>query len=79
MPSCRDSQRSGRRAHFRYNRIVRLRRAYLDALRSVSPATSFPLTFSYEESGDKEQGIPAQERLRFRIWDRRSFVLAHAD
>lgn len=66
-------------AHSRYNRIVRLRRAYLDALRSVNPATSFPLTFSYEEGGDKELGIPASERLRFRIWDRRSFVLAHAD
>jgi len=66
-------------AHFRYNRIARLRRAYSDALRSLKPGTDFPLTFSYEEGEDKERGKPAQERLWFRIWDRRSFVLAHAD
>src|SRR5262249_27312426 len=40
---------------------------------------SFPLSFSYEEGGDPERGLPAQERLSFQIWDRRSFVLAHAD
>jgi hypothetical protein len=66
-------------AHFRYNRIARLRRAYLDALRSLKPGTGLPLTFSYEEGEDKERGVPAQERLWFRIWDRRSFVLAHGD
>jgi hypothetical protein len=66
-------------AHFRQNRVARLRRAYMDALRGLQPRTRFPVTFSYEEGGDKERGIPAQERLRFRIWDRRSFVLAHAD
>jgi hypothetical protein len=65
--------------HFRYNRVARLRRAYLDALRSLKPGTGFPLAFSYEEGEDKERGMPAQERLWFRIWDRRSFVLAHAD
>jgi hypothetical protein len=66
-------------AHFRYNRLARLRRAYLDALRTLKPGASFPLAFSYEEGGDKEHGIPAQERLRFKIWDRRSFVLARAN
>ncbi len=65
-------------AHFRYNRIVRLRRAYLDAVRSLKPGSRFPVTFSFDEGGDKERGLPAQERLWFRIWDRRSFVLAHA-
>jgi hypothetical protein len=55
-------------AHFRYNRIARLRRAYSDALRSLKPGTDFPLTFSYEEGEDKERGIPSQERLWFRIW-----------
>ena len=65
--------------HFRYNRIARLRRAYLDALRSLKPGIDLPLRFSYEEGEDKERGMPAQERLWFRIWDRRSFVLAHAD
>ena len=29
--------------------------------------------------GTRELGIPAHERLWFRVWDRRSFVLAHAD
>jgi hypothetical protein len=66
-------------AHFRYNRIARLRRAYLDALRSLKPEIGLTLTFSYEEGEDKERGVPAQERLWFRIWDRRSFVLAHGD
>jgi hypothetical protein len=66
-------------AHFRYNRIARLHRAYLDALHKLEGQTGLPITFSYEEGGDKERGIPAQERLRFRVWDRRSFLFAHAD
>ncbi|HME00767.1 MAG TPA: site-specific integrase [Terriglobia bacterium] len=37
------------------------------------------MTFSYEEGGDRELGIPTHERLWFRIWDRRSFVQAHAE
>ena len=37
------------------------------------------MPFSYEEGGDRELGIPTRERLWFRIWDRRSFVQAHAD
>jgi hypothetical protein len=37
------------------------------------------MSFSYDEGGDKENGIPAQERLWFRVWDRRSFVLACSD
>jgi hypothetical protein len=66
-------------AHFRFNRVARLRRAYQEALRGLEPKPRFPVTFSYEEGGDSDQGIPAQERLWFRIWDRRSFVSAHAD
>ena len=67
-------------AHFRYNRIARLRRAYHDALRTLrGRGGNFPVNFSYEEGGDKELGMPAHERLWFRVWDRRSFVLAHAD
>lgn len=64
-------------AHLRFNRVARLRRAYQEALQSIEPNTGFPVTFSYEEGGDPSQGIPAQERLWFRIWDRRSFVSAH--
>jgi len=67
-------------AHFRYNRIARLRRAYHEALRTLSgKGRDFPVTFSYEEGGDRELGVPTHERLWFRIWDRRSFVQAHAE
>ncbi len=67
-------------AHFRYNRIARLRQAYHQAVRTLSgKGHDFPVTFSYEEGGDSELGIPTHERLWFRIWDCRSFVQAHAD
>ena len=60
-------------AHFRYNRLVRLRQAYQQALKEVLPDRSnLPLAFSYEE------GDPPLERYHFRLWDRRSFVKAHA-
>ncbi len=72
-------------AHYRYNRMVRLRQAYLDAVKAIHNRQAqgemeiFPLAFSYEEGSDPEHGIPAQERLSFRIWNRRSFVLAHRE
>jgi hypothetical protein len=66
-------------AHFRYNRMVRLRQAYHDALARLEAGGQLPYPFSYEEGADPERGIPAQEQLHFRIWDRRSFVLAHAE
>jgi hypothetical protein len=57
-------------AHFRYNRLVRLRRAYQQALEKVLPDHSnLPLEFSYDE------GDPPVERFYFKLWDRRSFVL----
>lgn len=57
-------------AHFRYNRMCRLRQAYLQAVAQVLPDHSnLPLDFSYEE------GDPPLERLHFRLWDRRSFAL----
>jgi len=71
--------------HYRYNRIVRLRQAYLDAVKELRNRQAqgetelFPFAFSYEEGSDPEHGIPAQERLSFRIWNRRSFVLAHRE
>lgn len=59
-------------AHLRYNRILRLRQASQQALKEVLPNRSnLPLNFSYEE------GEPPQERLFFRVWDRRTFTLAH--
>jgi hypothetical protein len=58
-------------AHFRYNRMRRLWQAYQQALEQVLPDRSnLPFDFSYEE------GDPAVERIHFRLWDRRSFVLA---
>jgi integrase len=57
-------------AHFRLNRLERLRQAYRQALSQVLPDRSnLPLAFFYDE------GDPPRERLHFRLWDRRSFVL----
>ena len=58
-------------AHFRYHKIVRLRQAWLTASVKLQQGRySFPFSFSYQE------GV---EQLHFRVWDRRSFVLAHQD
>jgi hypothetical protein len=71
--------------HYRYNRIVRLRQAYLDAVKEIHHLLAqgetgiFPFAFSYDEGSDPEHGVPAQERLSFRVWNRRSFVLAHRE
>lgn len=60
-------------AHFRFNKMLRLYQAYQEALREVqSDRSNLPLDFSYDE------GDPAQERFYFRIWDRRTFIFAHA-
>src|SRR5262249_55251557 len=49
-------------AHIRDNRIARLHRAYQEALKTLNRSgPCFPLSFSYEEGGDPEQGLPAQE------------------
>src|SRR5437868_680671 len=67
-------------AHRRYNQMARLRRAYHDALAELKKHPGeLPFAFSYEEGGDPEAGVPAQERWYFQIWNRRSFVLAHRD
>lgn len=58
-------------AHFRYHKIVRLRQAWLEAIAQLQQGPySLPFSFSYQE------GV---EQLHFRVWDRRSFVLAHQD
>jgi len=65
-------------AHFRFNRLARLREAFTTARAAVAPDHSnLPLVYSYEEGGDDHN--QPNERLHFRIWDRRSFVLAHSD
>lgn len=67
-------------AHFRFNRLSRLRQAYFEVVAEVKKGGhALPFDFSYEEilSGDESAG--ARERLRFRLWDRKSFVLAHKE
>ncbi len=59
-------------AHLRYNQLLRLRGAYQQALKKVQENPShLPLSFFYDE------GEPPRERLSFRIWDRKSFILSH--
>src|SRR5258708_18746648 len=49
-------------AHFRYNRLMRLRRAYQQALEQVLPDhANLPLEFSYDE------GDPPVERFHFKL------------
>lgn len=68
-------------AHFRYNKLSRLRSAYTDLTATLSGYDDprLPLTFRYDEGGSGTVDDPFVERLHFMIWSRRSFVLAHAD
>ncbi len=68
-------------AHLRHNRLGRVRQAFQGALRDlVGPQPPpLPLAFAYDEGPDSAPGGPAHERRHFRLWDRRSFVRAHAD
>jgi hypothetical protein len=68
-------------AHLRFNRMMRVRAAYklaLGVLAEHGPSV-LPLEFTVDEGGDSERGLPPCERLHFRLWDRRSFVLTHRD
>ena len=56
-------------AHFRYNKTIRLRHAWLSTLERLKREHySLPFSFSYQEGA---------EELFFRVWDKRSFVLSH--
>ena len=58
-------------AHLRYNCLVRLRQVYQEAVsQTQQDQRTFPVQFSYEKG---------PERWHFRLWDRRSFVLAYAE
>lgn len=63
-------------AHLRHTRLRRVHQACHGALQDLAAPQPPPLprAFSYDE-GD---GL-AHERLHFRLWDRRSFVRAHAE
>jgi hypothetical protein len=68
-------------AHFRFNQLERMRRAYLEARREAEgrDRAGLPIEITYDDGGDAVRGLPPRRRLRFRLWDRRSFVLAHTD
>ena len=61
-------------AHLRFNRMMRVRAAYKNALQVLAEQdpSVLPLEFAVEEGGDPEHGLPACERLNFRLWDRAS-------
>jgi hypothetical protein len=63
-------------AHRRHNRLRRVHQAFHHALQDLAgpQPPALPRAFAYDE-GD---GL-AHERLHFRLWDRRSFVQAHAE
>ncbi len=65
-------------AHLRYNLLVRLRKAYRKAIKAVEQGKAeCPFEFELREGGNTQKQS-ATERLIFRLWDRRTFVLAHA-
>lgn len=67
-------------AHLRANLLARLRAAYREAIATVErDGRALPREFALVEGGDAPPGRPPTERLVFRLWTRRSFVLAHAD
>jgi hypothetical protein len=60
-------------AHVRWNELARLRQKFYEARAVVQTGKAdLPLVFSYEEPRRKQ-------RLHFLLWDRPSFVLAHAE
>jgi hypothetical protein len=59
--------------HLRWNQLKRLRDKYHEMIARVSSGQeTLPVSFSYEE---ESLGL----RLHFRLWDRHTFVDAHAD
>jgi len=64
-------------AHLRYNLISRLRKAYHKAIKAVEQGKAvIPFEFEMREGGNERKQRPAAERLVFKLWDRRTFVLA---
>ncbi len=63
-------------AHLRYNLLVRVRKAYHKAIKAVECGQAvLPFEFEMREGGNTQR--PHTERLVFRLWDRRTFVLEH--
>jgi len=68
-------------AHLRFNWMMRVRAAYKQALHVLAERgpSVLPLEFSVDEGSDRERRLSPCERLHFRLWDRRSFILTHRD
>lgn len=67
-------------AHLRYNLVSRLRQAYHKAIKAVEQGkATLPFEFEMREGGNKQSNRPSTERLVFKLWDRRTFVLEHAN
>jgi hypothetical protein len=67
-------------AHLRYNLVSRLRQAYHKAIKAVEQGkATLPFEFEMREGGTKQSNRPSTERLVFKLWDRRTFVLEHAN
>src|SRR5437879_1318533 len=67
-------------AHLRYNLLVRLRKAYHKAIEAVEQGKAhLPFEFEMTEGGTRQEHRSPTERLVFKLWDRRTFILAHPD
>ena len=65
-------------AHLRYNMLVRLRKTYYKAITMVEQGKALlPFEFELREGGNERLSQPPTERITFRLWDRRTFVLDH--
>jgi len=63
-------------AHLRYNLLLRLRKAYYKAIKAVEQGKAIlPFEFEMREGGNERHNRPPTERLIFKLWDRRTFVL----
>jgi hypothetical protein len=63
-------------AHLRYNLLVRLRKAYHKAIKAVEQGkAALPFEFEVREGGNEQHHRPPTERLVFKLWDRRTFVV----
>lgn len=63
-------------AHLRYNLLVRLRKAYYKAIKAVEQGkVALPFEFELREGGNERRHRLPAERLVFKLWDRRTFVV----
>jgi hypothetical protein len=66
-------------AHLRYTLLLRLRKAYHKAIKAVEQGKAvLPFEFEMREGGNERLNRPPTELLVFKLWDRRTLVLAHA-